>query len=257
MDKSSRKPKTTQKSAPQRSPQKSEYKAELDHKTLLDRIKIDIKCKTENQKKFLNLLKTKEIIIANGLAGTGKTFLSCAESLHQLKTDPKFKKIILIKSVTALKNEEIGFLKGDISSKLEPIAYSFISNFHKLIGKELTDQLMEAGMIEILPIAYLRGLSIDSSIILVDETQNVSIQNIHTILTRIGFGSKIILIGDSRQIDIKNKRESSLEFLVNHFSHISEIGTCEFTKEDIVRNPIIKLIEETFDSLEEQGIYKP
>jgi phosphate starvation-inducible PhoH-like protein len=228
-----------------------------DPKSLLDRIHIDIKCKTENQKKFINLIKTKEIIIANGRPGTGKTYLSCAEALYLLKTEPKFKKIILIKSVTPLKGEEIGFLKGTQAEKIYPIFYSFISNFHKLIGKELTEKMIESGLIELLPLSYIKGQSIDNSIIIGDEVQNITIDNMHTVLTRQGFFSKLILIGDSRQRDIKNKKESSLDFLVKYFSHIDGIGSCEFTKDDIVRNPIIKLIEDTFDKLEDDGIYKP
>jgi phosphate starvation-inducible PhoH-like protein len=215
---------------------------------------IDIKCKTSNQKKFINLIKEKEIVIANGLAGTGKTFLSCAEALKLLKADPKYKKIVIVKSVTT--HEEIGFLKGTMEDKMAPFMYSFMSNFNKIIGKALTDQLTEMGMIEVLPIAYIRGMSIDNSIIIVDEAQNISLDNIRTILTRIGENSKLIFIGDSRQNDQKNKNDSGLSFLVDHFKHIQEIGICEFDKNDVVRNPLIIKIEETFDDLEDRNIYK-
>lgn len=222
----------------------------------LQKIKVDIKCKTENQKKFIKLIENKEIVICAGLAGTGKTYLSCSEALKLLKGDNAYKKIILIKSVTTLKEESLGYIKGTVAEKMEMTMMSFMGNFHKIIGNELTEALVEQGYIEIAPIAYLRGLSIDNAIILVDEAQNISIDNMRTILTRLGHNSKLIFLGDTRQIDMKNKTESSLDFMLKHFSHIDAIGTIQFGKDDIVRNPIIQAIEDTFDNLEEQGIYK-
>lgn len=218
---------------------------------------IVIECKTENQKKFTTLIRKKEIIIANGCAGTGKTFLSCAEALKLVQDNSnKFRKIILVKSVTTLEGEEIGFLKGSLEEKMAPFMYSFMSNFHKIIGKTKSDALVAAGVIEIQPIAYLRGRSIDNSIIIVDEAQNISIKNIRTILTRLGEDSKIILIGDSRQNDSKNKKDSALDFLCKYFTDIKQIGSISFTKEDIVRNPLIIMIEDKFDELEDLKIIK-
>jgi len=223
--------------------------------TTLQKIKVDIKCKTENQKKFIKLIESKEIVICAGLAGTGKTFLSCCEALKLLKADKGYKKIVLIKSVTTLKEEALGYVKGTIEQKMEPFIMSFMGNFHKIIGNSLTDNLVEQGYIEVQPIAYIRGLSIDNAIVVVDEAQNISIDNMRTIITRLGHNSKLIFIGDTRQIDMKNKKESSLDFMIKHFSHINVIGTIQFGKEDIVRNPIIQEIEDTFDKLEENGIY--
>ena len=181
----------------------------ISKKTILSEIDVNIKCKTENQKKFLQLIRDNEIIICSGNAGTGKTFLAVSEALNLLKNnDSVYKKIILVKSVTPLKGEEVGFLKGDLDTKLAPFLYSFMANFYKLIGNKLSNTLKEQNIIEVLPIAFIRGLSIDNSIIIVDEAQNISFDNMESILTRIGNNSKMIIIGDTKQIDIKNKKES-------------------------------------------------
>jgi phosphate starvation-inducible PhoH-like protein len=220
----------------------------------LSTLKIDIKHKNETQKKLTNSIKANDVTICTGKPGTGKTYLSCAEALIELKTNSNIKKIVLVKSVTTLKSEEIGFLKGTMEEKMEPFIYSFIHNFEKLIGKEKTEYLKTNNLIEVIPIAYMRGINIDNAIIIVDEVQNVSIENIRTILTRLGENSKMILLGDINQIDSKNKQDSALKFLLTHFNKIEGIGTIEFGIEDIIRHPLIKKIEHMFDSIEKNKV---
>lgn len=217
-------------------------------------IKVDIKPKTENQKKLLQAIKENEITIASGFPGTGKTFLACAEALKLLKNpETPYQKIILVKSVTTLKDEEIGFLKGTMEEKMEPFMDSFIDNFSKIIGDVLTNRLKEMKLIEIKPIAYVRGRSIDKSLIIIDEAQNISLDNMRTLMTRIGENSKLIILGDVKQKDIRNKKESSLEIVIERFKDKPGFGTVELrNEEDIVRNPIIKVIEDIFDQLEEE-----
>lgn len=174
-------------------------------------IKVEVKPKTENQKKLVQAIKDNEITIASGFPGTGKTFLACAEALKLLKdSNSPYKRIILVKSVTTLKDEEIGFIKGTIEDKMEPFMDSFLDNFNKIIGESLTDKLREQGFIQIRPIAYVRGRSIDNSLIIIDEAQNISLENMRTLMTRIGDNSKIVILGDVKQKDIRNKKESSL-----------------------------------------------
>jgi phosphate starvation-inducible protein PhoH and related proteins len=215
--------------------------------TLLNKIKVDLKAKTVNQKQFINKIKTKEVIICSGPAGSGKTYISCAMALDLLKNDPRYRKIVIVKSVTPLKDEELGYLKGTLEEKMSPYIYSFLHNFEKIIGKGDTESLKNAGYIETLPIAFMRGINIDNSIIIVDETQNISIENIRTILTRLGENSKMIFIGDVRQIDMRNKKNSSLGFLIDKFKDIEEIGITTFEDDDVVRNPLIKKIEKVFN----------
>lgn len=220
---------------------------------LISRLRLDVKCKTENQKKLINLIKEKEVVICSGLAGSGKTFLTCYQALNLLKMYPDiYKKIVIVKSVTTLKSEEIGFLKGTLEEKMEPFIYSFINNFEKIIGKVQTEFLRRDNIIETMPIAYMRGINIDEAIVIIDEAQNITIENIRTILTRLGYNSKMIFLGDVKQIDYKNKKDSALRFLLDKFTHIDEIGTIELGVEDVVRNPLIKKIEDVFNNLEKE-----
>jgi len=213
---------------------------------------IRVKCKTENQKLLVNAIKEKEVIICSGTAGTGKTFLACAEALKLIKRFVKYRKIVIVKSVTTLKNEEIGFLKGNLREKMEPFMFSFVHNFEKLVGQSITSRLRELKTIEEMPIAYMRGINLDRSIIIVDEAQNISTENMRTIMTRLGRDSKMIFLGDERQQDSKGR--NGLTFLMDHFSDIEEIGCVQFTKSDVVRNPLIAKIERVFDSLQKNKI---
>ena len=137
-----------------------------------------------------------------------------------------------------------------MQDKMEPFMYSFIHNFNKIIGAPNVKMLQSAGLIEELPIAYMRGINIDNSVVIIDEIQNISVENIRTILTRLGQDSKMIFLGDEYQIDIKNKEQSSLRFVIDKFKDVKEIGTVTLDENDIVRNPLIKKIEEIFNNIE-------
>lgn len=216
-----------------------------------DDLNLDIKCKTDGQFKLVDSIRSKEITICSGPAGTGKTYLACSEALRLIKEEwEKYKKIVLVKSVTTLKDEEIGFLKGTMEEKMEPFVFSFIHNFQKIVkSKHIIEELRAKEIIEVMPIAYMRGINLDNSIVIIDEAQNISIENMRTILTRLGSNSKMIFLGDQKQIDRKNKLESSLDFLIDNFSEIKEMGLVRLTSSDIVRNPLIKKIEAKFEEV--------
>lgn len=186
------------------------------------------------------------LYLTNNCIITHNTFLSCSEALRLLKNYKKYEKIIIVKSVTTLRNEEIGFLKGDMRDKMEPFMYSFIHNFEKLIGKFNVAKLRAWGLIEELPIAYMRGINLDNAIIIIDEAQNISIDNIRTILTRLGTDSKMIFLGDEYQIDMKHKDQSSLRFIMEKFQDLDEVGIVTLTEDDVVRNPLIRKMEKIF-----------
>ena len=224
------------------------YQNNTEEKRISDTMTVSVKCKTENQKALVNAIKEKEVIICSGPAGTGKTYLACAEALKLIKRYAKYKKIVIVKSVTTLKNEEIGFLKGGLREKMEPFMFSFVHNFEKLVGQAITSRLRELKTIEELPIAYMRGINLDRSIIIIDEAQNISQENIRTIMTRLGRDSKMIFLGDERQQD--SRGHNGLTFLMDHFQDIEEIGCVQFNKSDVVRNPLIAKIERVFDSLQ-------
>ena len=219
----------------------------------LQKLRIDYKYKNANQKKLITLINDNKITIASGPAGTGKTYLACAQALKLLKTDPRFKKILLVKSVTVLEGEEVGFLKGDLKEKMFPFTISFLDNFHKIIGEALTQIMLDQGYIEVLPLAYIRGRSIDNAIIIVDEAQNITQKNMRSTMTRIGTDTKMIITGDTKQVDMKNSKLSSLDLVVRLFENKEDIGTMSFSVTDIVRDPIVKIIEETLDEWEEKN----
>ena len=224
------------------------YQNNTEETRMTDTMTISVKCKTENQKSLVNSIKDNEVTICSGPAGSGKTFLACAEALRLIKRYAKYKKIVIVKSVTTLKNEEIGFLKGNLREKMEPFMFSFVHNFEKIVGQAITSRLRELKTIEEMPIAYMRGINLDKSVVIVDEAQNISRENMRTIMTRLGRDSKMIFLGDERQQD--SKGGNGLTFLMDHFSDIEEIGCIQFDKADVIRNPLIAKIERVFDSLQ-------
>lgn len=227
------------------------YRKNQEEDKFMNSMTVNYKCRTENQGKLRDSIRNNEISIVSGLPGTGKTYIACAEALKLIKSKTRFKKILLVKSVTQLKGEELGFLPGDLREKLDPYMISFLDNFEKIIGESLTNKLRDLGIINIQPLAFVRGRSIDNTIIIVDEAQNISIENMRTLMTRIGDNSKMIILGDVKQKDLRNKKDSSLEVIIEKFNNIENFGCVELRNpEDVVRNPIIKIIEETFDLLE-------
>jgi phosphate starvation-inducible PhoH-like protein len=229
------------------------YQPQSSSKFDVQKIKVEYKYKNESQKNLISLINNNKITIAAGPAGTGKTYVACAQALKLLKSDPRFKKIILVKSVTVLEGEEVGFLKGDLKEKMFPFTISFLDNFYKLIGEGVTQIMLDQGFIEVLPLAYIRGRSIDNAIIIVDEAQNITRKNMRSTMTRIGTDTKMIITGDTKQIDMKNSKLSSLDLVIRLFDNKPDIGTMKFDVSDIVRDPIVKVIEETFDDWEEKN----
>lgn len=209
--------------------------------------KVEVKCLNEKQKELKKAIEEKEITIAIGPAGTGKTYLSLITALHLLKSRPMYRKIVLIKSVTTIKGEELGFLPGTLQEKMEPYMWSYLGNLNKIFGDRVTTQKMiEGGMITIEPIAYIRGNTMDNSIVIIDETQNIDLHTFKTIITRIGKNSKMIFLGDVEQIDRKSK-DSCLQTVFNKFKEAEFVGTVEFEANECVRNPIIPLVLNILD----------
>lgn len=212
---------------------------------------INIKCKSKAQRDVIKSIDDNDISIITGPPGTGKTYLSCAKALKFIKEEhTKYKKIILIKSVNVPRDEEIGYLKGDLNEKMEGFVYPFMSNFEKIIGKAALHSLKMGGTIEILPIKFALGTTLDNSIIIIDEAQQISKDNLRTLLTRIGEDSKMIYLGDIKQKSVNKGQKSALEILIEYFAKVDGIGVVELSKKDIVRHPIIEKIEEIFESIE-------
>jgi phosphate starvation-inducible PhoH-like protein len=209
---------------------------------------IKVIAKNESQKELIRSIKGNEITICTGKAGTGKTYVSLAFALQLLRNrNNKFNKLYLIKSVTTLRDEGVGFLKGSLQEKLEPFMWSFYINMEKMMGETEMRQLLDYQLVRPFPLAYARGTTLDNALIIADEMQNVSLDNARTLLTRIGKNSKMMLLGDSNQIDLKIKKGSSLEPLMSMFNGVENIGCVRMDDNDVnVRNPLINIIEEKF-----------
>lgn len=205
--------------------------------------------KTVKQQEFIDLIDEKEVIICKGPSGSGKTYVALAKALDMLGS--YYKQIILVKSLTTVPEEELGSLPGTVEKKLDPYIMSFTWNIDKLCGEGSAKSLMDKKLINILPIAFARGISIDNSIVLIDEVQNLTYHTFKTLITRIGSRSKYILMGDVEQIDRRKKEESPLEKIFDVFKEDPLVGTIEFTDDDCVRNPIIPKI---LCKLREHGI---
>ena len=218
---------------------------------LLSQIKIDLKHKNETQKKLTQSIKNGDVTVCIGPAGTGKTLLSVAEALLLLKTYPdKYHDIKLVKSIVQLKDEDLGTLPGDEKDKLKFIMMSFLDAFYQLIGEELTDKLIEVGYIKMEVFGSVRGRSIPNCILLFDEFQNVNDGNAKTLLTRFSENTKVVILGDTNQVDLKKKEDSSLGELVKMIKSLPEeqgVGVIEFSEEEIVRHRLTKYFVKLFE----------
>jgi len=198
----------------------------------------EIKFKNENQKKLSNSIRKNDLTVAIGEAGCGKTIVACYQALKLLKSNEKYEKILLIKSVTELKGENIGLLPGTKDEKMLVFMMSYLDSFYKLIGESKTKMLIEKGVIVFEPVAFTRGRNFENSIVLLDEAQNITKDNLKTLLTRMSEDSKYIILGDTEQIDLKQKYDSSLEFIYNKVANNPTEGVeaIKFSQEDIVRH---------------------
>ena len=201
------------------------------------------KCKNKTQKDLINLINEKEMIIAAGPAGVGKSFVVVARALELLKsTNTPYSKIIISKPAVE-SDEHHGFLPGDLREKMDPIISSTLDIFDKLIGEKNRIRLEENKYLDIQPLAYIRGKSIDNTILIMEEAQNMSPMQMKTLLTRIGENSKFIISGDLDQSDrYHNITKSGLYDALQKHKNMSEIGFIEFNESEIVRNPLISKI---------------
>jgi phosphate starvation-inducible PhoH-like protein len=213
--------------------------------------KVKLKCKNKKQKEYAKLIDNEkiEMVFVKGKAGCGKTYVAVCKALELLKEREEYEKIYLVTSAVQ-SEEEIGMLPGNVSEKLYPSMMSFRIVIEELIGKSECDKLFEQGYIEYMPISYLRGVNLRNCIVLGDELQNLTIRGMKTLLTRISYNAKFIIMGDTEQIDRpKLKKETSgLHYIIEKLKENPDerMGIVEFGEEDVVRNPIINTILNLF-----------
>tara|TARA_B100000131_G_scaffold323098_1_gene379824 strand:- start:8642 stop:9514 length:873 start_codon:yes stop_codon:yes gene_type:complete len=201
----------------------------------------ELKFRTNNQKAFYETIQDKELTFCAGPAGSGKTYIAVAFALQALaERGNHVDGIIITKPLVEAAGEKIGFLPGDIDEKTDPFMMSYWCNMEKLIGKDVLEVLTYTKVIEVIPMAYMRGVTLDNKIVILDEAQNATTDQMKMLLTRIGEDSKYIICGDIEQTDRKGGN-GLLDGLLR-FANTEQVGISTFGPEDIVRNPLISVI---------------
>ena len=203
-----------------------------------------IKVKNVTQFKYIETIDSSTITFGIGPAGTGKTFLAVASAV-KMYTDEKIKKIVLTRPAVEA-GERLGYLPGDLSQKIDPYLVPLFDSLEYFFGNETLQYLIEKRNIEIVPLAYMRGRTLNNACIILDEAQNATVSQIKMFLTRLGEDSKMIITGDETQIDLHNRDFSGLKKTRKSLSNIEEISVVEFKNSDIVRNKIVSKILEVF-----------
>ena len=203
---------------------------------------------SENQKKYYDLLVGNQITICSGPAGVGKSYIAMKAALDLL-SDPltAYEKIIIVRPAVEAE-EKLGSLPGNVEEKLDPYIFPSYYLMNKIIGKEAREKLKQIDVIEVFALAYMRGMNIDNSILIFEEAQNSTPNQMKLLLTRIGFNSKFFISGDLEQTDrYKDKRHSVLWDAIEKFKDLGDVGVFEFDKQDVVRNPLISKILKRYE----------
>lgn len=204
-----------------------------------------IVAKSINQKKYFDALQSSDIVFAVGAAGSGKTYLTVAYAMNLLKKN-KIKKIIITRPVVEA-GEKLGFLPGDLKEKIDPYLIPIYDAINDILGNEQAEKLIEKGIIEIAPLAYMRGRTLDNAFIILDEGQNTTENQMKMFLTRLGFNSKMVVTGDITQIDLNKNIVSGLVHAVKILKDIKEIKFINFSTVDVMRHPLVSKIIEKYE----------
>ncbi|UOB78020.1 PhoH family protein [Bacillus sp. ZJS3] len=207
-----------------------------------------IRVKTMGQRRYIHAMKKNDIVFGIGPAGTGKTYLAVVMAVRALKQG-YVKKIILTRPAVEA-GESLGFLPGDLKEKVDPYLRPLYDALHDILGQEYTQRMMERGVIEIAPLAYMRGRTLDDSFVILDEAQNTTGAQIKMFLTRLGFSSKMVITGDPSQVDLPKGVKSGLTLASNILSGVSGLSFITLEQTDVVRHPLVQRIIEAYDKME-------
>ena len=204
-----------------------------------------IKPKTIGQKKYVDQIRNKMIVFGVGPAGTGKTYLAMAMAIQAFKNDEVSRIILTRPAIEA--GEKLGFLPGDLQSKVDPYLRPLYDALHQIMGPDTFMRNMEKGLIEVAPLAYMRGRTLDNAFIILDEAQNTTPAQMKMFLTRIGFGSKVVITGDQTQKDLPYGVASGLDQALKVLEKVEDIGFSYLTSQDVVRHPLVQQIVKAYD----------
>lgn len=204
----------------------------------------DIRARGPNQVAYTRAMRTKDLIFGIGPAGTGKTYLAVAASVEALDSDA-VRRIVLVRPAVEA-GERLGFLPGDMSQKVDPYLRPMYDALYEMMGFERVGRLMERNIIEIAPLAFMRGRTLNEAFVILDEAQNTTVEQMKMFLTRIGFGSRAIVTGDVTQTDLPRGRESGLKHVSRVLANVPGIEFVNFGPEDVVRHPLVQRIVEAY-----------
>ena len=201
-----------------------------------------------SQQSYIKNINKYEINFGIGDAGTGKTYIAVAAAVEALLSD-KVQRIVLIRPAVEA-GEKLGFLPGDLSQKVDPYLRPLYDGLYEMLGIEKTTKLIEKEVIEVAPLAYLRGRTLNNSFIIMDESQNTTVEQMKMVLTRIGFGSQAVINGDLTQIDLPKHITSGLDHVINVLKETDGIGITRFSSNDVVRHPLVRKIIDAYKKFE-------
>jgi len=210
-----------------------------------------IKPKTVGQKKYVDAIRKQMITFGLGPAGTGKTYLAMAMAITAFKNNEVGRIILTRPAIEA--GEKLGFLPGDLQSKIDPYLRPLYDALYQIMGAEAFIKNSEKGLIEVAPLAYMRGRTLDNAFIILDEAQNTTPAQMKMFLTRIGFGSKVVITGDSTQKDLPSGMVSGLDVATKVVKNIEDISICNLTSKDVVRHPLVQRIVKAYEDFEKKN----
>jgi len=208
-----------------------------------------VRVKTLGQRLYVSAIRKRDIIFAIGPAGTGKTFLAVVMAVQALKAGD-VKKIVLVRPAVEA-GESLGFLPGDLQEKVDPYLRPLYDALYEMLGAEQVSKLMDRGIIEVAPLAYMRGRTLNDAFVILDEAQNTTPEQMKMFLTRLGFGSKMVITGDVTQIDLPKGKKSGLVDAEEVLKHLDEIAFVYLKQEDVVRHHLVQKIVAAYDQAKE------